>query len=117
MTLSPANAPFRSTTCSHSKPCVFERLGLRGRVGVVDGRLVHVAELQANALAVLEVDGGEQDHRLPPQEIRDQGQAERLALFRMELRSGNIVARDGGGDRAAIVGGGQHIVAGLAASR
>ena len=31
---------------------------LRGGVVVVDGRLLHVAELQADALAVLEVDGG-----------------------------------------------------------
>ena len=37
---------------------IFESLGLRGRVGVIDRRLLHIAELQANALAVLEVDGG-----------------------------------------------------------
>ena len=42
---------------------LLEGLRLRGRIGVVDGRRGHVAELQAHALAVLEVDGGEQDHR------------------------------------------------------
>ena len=79
---------------------VLEGLGLRGRVVIVDGRLVHVAELEAHALAVLEVDGGKQDHAgLPPQEIGDQRQAERLALFRVELRADHIVARHGGGDR------------------
>ena len=39
-----------------------ERAGLRGRVVVEHGGLVHLAELEAHALAVLEVDGGEQDH-------------------------------------------------------
>ena len=44
------------------KALALEGPRLRGRVGVVDGRLRHVAELQAHALAVLEVDGGKQDH-------------------------------------------------------
>ena len=41
---------------------VLERARLRRRVVVENGGGVHVAELQAHALAVLEVDGGEQDH-------------------------------------------------------
>jgi len=44
-----------------------EALGLEGqrllgRVTVEHGRARHVALLQADAIAVLEVDGGEQDH-------------------------------------------------------
>ena len=36
---------------------------LRRRVGVEDGRPRHVAPLEADALAVLQVDGGEEDHQ------------------------------------------------------
>src|SRR5882672_5849508 len=46
--------------------------------------------------------------RLPAQEVADQAQAGRLALFRMELRADEIVAPDHGGDRPAIVGGGKQ---------
>ena len=35
---------------------------LRGRVGVEHGRLRHVAAQKADAFAVLEVDGGKEDH-------------------------------------------------------
>ena len=41
---------------------VLEGLGLGAGVGIVDGRLLHVAELEAHALAVFEVDGGKKDH-------------------------------------------------------
>ncbi len=41
---------------------VFEGAGLCGRIRIIDGRLVHIAQLEANALAVLEVDGGKKDH-------------------------------------------------------
>ena len=41
---------------------LLERLRLRGRILVVDGRRRHVAQLQPDALAVLQVDGGEEDH-------------------------------------------------------
>ena len=77
-----------------------ERLGLRGRIRIVDGRRCHVAELEAHALAVLQVDCGNRIMRrlrLPPQEIADQRQAERLALLRMELRAGDIAAGDRSG--------------------
>ena len=39
-----------------------EGLRLRRRIGVEDGRLLHVALLQAHAAPVLEVDGGKKDH-------------------------------------------------------
>ena len=46
--------------------------GLGGRVGAEHGRLVHVALFEAHALAVLEVDGGKEDH--------DAGSPKRLAV-------------------------------------
>ena len=49
------------------------------------------------------------------QEIGDQSKAERLALLGMELAARDIVARDQGGDGAAIVGGGDD-VAGIVTS-
>ena len=39
-----------------------ERPRLRGGIGVEDGRARHVAVNEAHALAVLEIDGGKQDH-------------------------------------------------------
>ena len=44
------------------KALIFKGLGLRRRIVVEHGGLVHVAQLQAHALAVLEVDGGKKDH-------------------------------------------------------
>jgi hypothetical protein len=45
---------------------VLEGLSLGAGIIVVDGGLVHVAELETNALAILEVDGGEKDHAQTP---------------------------------------------------
>ena len=39
-----------------------EALRLRGGVGVEDSRLRHVAAHEAHAFAVLQIDGGKQDH-------------------------------------------------------
>ena len=58
----PAKAPLRSTMCRYSEALRLEAARLRGRVVVEDGGLAHLAELEAHALAVLQVDGGEQDH-------------------------------------------------------
>jgi hypothetical protein len=41
---------------------VLEGFRLGGGIGVVDGRLVHLALDEAHALAVFQVDGGKQDH-------------------------------------------------------
>ena len=43
---------------------ILEGFRLGAGVGIVDGRLLHVAELEAHALAVLQVDGGKEDHRV-----------------------------------------------------
>src|SRR5262245_3053356 len=47
--------------------------------------------------------------RLPPEEICDQGKSQFLALFRMKLRPGIIIAPDQGRDRSAIVAIGHQI--------
>ena len=98
-----------------------EGLRLRGRVGIVDGRRGHVAELQAHALAVLEVDGGKQDHRrrygFHRRKLAISARPSAWLFSGMELRARDIAARHGGRDRAAIVGDGQHIVVGASASR
>ncbi len=44
------------------EPLPDERLRLGGGIGVEDCRPRHVALDKANALAVLEIDGGKQDH-------------------------------------------------------
>ena len=44
------------------EPGVFEALGGAGRIGAVDGRLRHVALLEAHDLALFEIDGGIEDH-------------------------------------------------------
>ena len=103
-----------------------ERPRLRRRIAVKHRRARHVALLEPHACAVLEVDGGKQDHarlkarqcataaqnsasRLPLQEIGDQPQAQPLALLRVELGAGHVVAADDRGDRAAVVGLGDEI--------
>jgi pimeloyl-ACP methyl ester carboxylesterase len=58
----PAKAPFRSTRCSHSQPGGLERRGLRGGVVAEHGGGLHLAAQKPDALAVLQVDGGIQDH-------------------------------------------------------
>ena len=55
-------------------------------------------------MALLEVDRRKKDHGLHLQEIGDERQAERLAFFRMELGSGDVVPRDQRGDGTAVVG-------------
>jgi hypothetical protein len=67
---------------------VLERLRLGRRVGVEDGGLVHLAAQEAHGLAVLEVDGGVEDHRRAP------------LPEKQELSGGSDPARQGGGRRA-----------------
>ena len=62
----PANAPSRSTTWQILEALRLERLRLRRRIAVEHGRARHVALLEPHADAVLEVDGGEQDHDYTP---------------------------------------------------
>src|SRR3546814_14727685 len=47
--------------------------------------------------------------RLPAQEIGNQGKAQRLALFRVELRPDHVVAPDKGRHRPAVTGGGDDV--------
>ncbi len=58
----PAKAPSRSTICRYSKPAVLKRERLFRRIAVEDGRTRHVALFEAHGEAVLEIDGGEEDH-------------------------------------------------------
>ena len=59
----PAKAPSRSTRCSHAAAGGGEGPRLRRRVVAEDRRLRPCAAQQPHALAVLEVDGGVEDHR------------------------------------------------------
>ena len=60
-----------------------ERVRLRRRIAVEHGRARHVALLEPHAGAVLEVDGGEQDH----------------GLTRAGARNGHELVPDAGGPR------------------
>ena len=51
------------------KALVFKTLGLSRRIVIEDRGLIHVAEFQAHALAVLEVDSGEKDHGVHPRKF------------------------------------------------
>ena len=77
----PANAPLRSTRCSHSKPARSNARACAAGIVVEHGRVRHVAVHQAHAFAVLEVDRGKQDHGRPLQEIGDQRKARGAWLF------------------------------------
>ena len=50
--------------------------------------------------------------RPPPQKVGDQGQTEGLALLRMELGAGHVVAADDGGQTLPVVDGGQQRLGG-----
>ena len=101
----PAKAPSRSTTWSHSKPCASKIASLRRRI-VAEDRGLRPCRPGPGARS------GRPSGRSPGnritgrqlQEVRDQRKAELLALLRMELRAGDVVARDDGGERAAVVG-------------
>ena len=58
----PSTAPLRSTRCSHSQPALAKALAWAAGLSLNTVALRHVAAQQAHALAVLEVDGGKQDH-------------------------------------------------------
>ena len=48
--------------CRYSKPCRCEGQRLRRRIAVEHRRARHVALLQPHGFAVLQIDGGEEDH-------------------------------------------------------
>src|SRR5260370_37131776 len=63
-----------------------------------------IAGNRIKALALRRSYGGAVDiSRPPPEEICDQGKSQLLALFRMKLRTGIIIAPDQGRDRSTIV--------------
>jgi hypothetical protein len=57
----PAKAPFRSTRCRRRAP-LQPMQGHFGGVFGEDGGEVHIALLEANAVTVFQVDGGDQQH-------------------------------------------------------
>ena len=58
----PAKAPSRSTTWQIFEALLGEARRLSGGIEVEHGRTRHVALFEADALAVLEVDGGKENH-------------------------------------------------------
>ena len=49
------------------EPLILKALGLGGGIIVEHGGLLHVAQLEAHALAVFQIDGRKQDHILSPE--------------------------------------------------
>ena len=92
-----------------------EAPGLAGGVVAEHGYPFHVALIKAHALAVLEVDGGKEDHfvflplRAPVEKIGDQLQAHGLAFLRVELGPGQVVAADGGYGFTAVIDAGENV--------
>src|SRR5215467_10920026 len=69
-----------------------------------------IAGNRIKALALLHSSGDAADiSRFPPEEICDQGKSQLLALFRMKLRAGIVVAPNQGRDWSAIVASGHQI--------
>ena len=52
------------------KALIFEAFGLRAGGIVEHGHLIHVAELEADALAVLQIDCGKKDHGFHLRKLR-----------------------------------------------
>ena len=59
----PAKAPLRSTMCRYEKPWASNSRAWAAGSSLNTVACGHLAELEAHALAVLQVDGGKQDHR------------------------------------------------------
>src|SRR6266550_6844803 len=109
----PAKAPFRSTTCSHSKPAASKAAAC-----AVASSLKIVAcamspwrrrtqrpsfrSMAGNRITRL-------SSRPPFEEAFQEGEALRLAFLRMELSAGDVVAADNGRDRSRVVGGGEDM--------
>ena len=66
--------------------------GLGGRVGVERPWPAPCRPAEAHALAVLQVDGGIEDHGRHLRKFGDESEAERLALLGVELRARDVVA-------------------------
>ena len=112
----PAKAPSRSTTCRYSKPCRSKARACAAGIVVEDGRRGHVALREAHALAILQVDRGKQDHG---RHLRKLPMSARPSLW---LFSGwncvptRLSRADDGGERRAIVGRREHMLAATPAS-
>ena len=80
----------------------FEGCRLGRGVVAEDGGLVHVSLDEANAAAVLEVDGGKKDHGRHLRKLAMSLRPEILALLGVELGPGHVAPRHHRGDRSAI---------------
>ena len=58
----PAKAPFEIDDVQVTEALGLEGARLRRRIVIENGGLAHLAELEADALAVFQVDGGKKDH-------------------------------------------------------
>ena len=99
------------------EPLLGEGARLRRGIDVEHGRARHVALLEAHALAVLEVDGGKEDHGFHFRKLEISARPKRLALLGMKLRADRGVAADHRRDRAAVIGARHHVAPSFAASR
>ena len=93
---------------------IFESLrreGARLRRGIVieHGRARHVALLEAHALAVLQVDGGKQDHGLHFRKLAISASPKRWLFSGWNCVPIAVSLADDGRDRPAIFGARQHI--------
>ena len=105
----PAKAPSRSTRCSQEKPWP-RRLSAWAAGSVIeDGRLRHVAELEAHALAVFEIDGGKQDHGRQFRKLAMRARPSAWLFSGWNWLPAILSRRDQGGDGAAIVGRGDQV--------
>ena len=113
----PSNAPLRSTTCSHSKPCS-SKLRACDAGSVLNTvacaispwrRRTHCPSLRS--MAGNRIMAPSPWSWLPLEKIGDQREPERLALLRVKLTARQIVVSNERGDGPAIVGGGHERIA------
>ena len=112
----PAKAPSRSTTCSHSKPCVSKLARLRGGIVVEDRRLRPCRRAQAHALAVLQVDRGKQDHGRQLRKLAISARPSAWLFSGWNCVPAMLSRRDDRGHRAAVVGARHDVVRAASAS-
>ena len=104
----PSNAPLRSTTCSHSKPCSSNVRACAAGIGVEYRRLLHLALAEPDALPVLEVDGREEDHGFHFRKLAISASPSFWLFSGWNWVPAKLSLADERGDRSAVVGGGDE---------
>ena len=105
----PSKAPLRSTQCSHLKPASANSLAWAAGSSLKTVADSITPALQPHATAVLQIDGGEQDHGVHSRKLPRMVRPAAWLFSGWNCVPDDIAASDRRGERAAVIGGGQNM--------